>query len=332
MKNIQLLRIKQHQHGYTLIELLLYVAIIGTLLTTVTYFFGTVVDARVKNQTIIEVNDQGAALMDYLTQTVRNATSITAPATGLSASSLTLVVPTGSLSPTVVSGSGATLGYATDGTATDTNDSNSIQATKFVASTTGTVSTLYGRVGTVGASPNNKAQMAIYSGAASPTTLLASSASTTLVANSWNAFPITSVNITSGQTYWLAYNTNGIAAADNNLRNHTGTTGQSTWIAQTFGTWPNSWTGSPENLEYSMYASVDTASTPGTVQVKEGAGALVPLTNNDVQVSGLLFKNLSRASTPGSIQISFTLSRVNPNNKNEYEYQKTFTSSAEVGW
>jgi type II secretory pathway pseudopilin PulG len=164
------------QQGYTLIELLLYVAMIGTLLTSVTYFFGVVVDARVKNQTVTEVNDQGTALMDYVTQTIRNATSITAPTTGVSAASLTLVVPTGSLSPTV-------------------------------------------------------------------------------------------------------FNMNST-----------------------------------------------------TMQVKEGAGSVLPLTNDKVQLSGLTFKNLSRASTPGSVQVSFTLSRVNANNRNEYDYQKTFTTTAEVAW
>jgi type II secretory pathway pseudopilin PulG len=172
-------RTLSRQRGYTLIELLLYVVIVGALLTTVTFFYGTVTAARVKNQTIIEVNDQGAAVMDYVTQTIRNATAITAPATGLSAASLTLAVPTGSLSPTVFSLTG---------------------------------------------------------------------------------------------------------------------------------------------------------SAPITIQVKEGAGAQVPLTNDDVQISGLTFKNLSRAATPGSVQVSFVIGRVNPNNVNEFDYQKTFTATAEVAW
>jgi len=157
------------QKGYTLIELLLYVAIMGALLTTVTYFFGTVASARVKDQTILEVNDQGMVLMNYMTQTIRNATSITAPAVGATGPSLTLAVPTSSLSPTV------------------------------------------------------------FSAVALP-------------------------------------------------------------------------------------------------------GASVPLTNDKVQVDSLTFKNLSRPSTPGSIQISFVLSRVNSNNRNEYEYQKAFTTTAEVAW
>lgn len=163
------------QSGYTLIELLLYVAILGMLLTAVVGFLGTATDARVKNQTISEVNDQGAAVMGYIAQTVRNASSISAPTTGgVAAASLTLVVPTASLSPTIFSLSGTTL------------------------------------------------------------------------------------------------------------------------------------------------------------QVKEGVAAAVPLTNSEIQISNLSFKNLTRSGTSGIVQISFTVSRVNPNNLNVFDYQKTFTSSAEV--
>jgi type II secretory pathway pseudopilin PulG len=164
------------QSGYTLIELLLYVVIIGTLLTSITYFFGMTVTARVKNQSIAEVNDQGTAIMDYVLQTIRNADSITSPTIGTSGTSLTLVVPTGSLSPTVFNLSSTTL------------------------------------------------------------------------------------------------------------------------------------------------------------QVTEGTGAALALTSSDVQVTSLTFKNLSQSGTNGNIQVSFTLSRTNLDNRNEYDYQKTFTSSAEVAW
>ncbi|HEX6462008.1 MAG TPA: prepilin-type N-terminal cleavage/methylation domain-containing protein [Candidatus Saccharimonadales bacterium] len=164
------------QRGYTLIELLLYVVVISSLLTSITYFFGVIVEARVKNQTIAEVNDQGSATIDGITQTIRNATSISTPAAGASAASLTLVVPTGSLSPTI---------YSLNGT---------------------------------------------------------------------------------------------------------------------------------------------------VLQIKEGTAANVALTSGDVQVSNLLFKNLTRAGTPGIVQVSFTLSRINPVGRNEYDYQKTFTTSVEVGW
>ena len=164
------------QNGYTLIELLLYVVIISALLTSITYFFGITVEARAKNQTIAEVNDQGTAAMDYITQTIRNAASVTTPAAAGNGSSLTLVVPTGSLSPTIFDLSGTTL------------------------------------------------------------------------------------------------------------------------------------------------------------QVKEGTASPVALTSNDIQITGLTFRNLTRSGTPGAVQVSFTVSRTNPGNRNEYDYQKTFTSTAEVAW
>lgn len=97
------------QRGYTLIELLLYVGIVGTLLVGMSTFFATVAEARIKNQTISEVDQQGTAVMQYLSQTIRNATSITSPAAGASGASLTLVVPTGALSPTVFSLSSSVL-------------------------------------------------------------------------------------------------------------------------------------------------------------------------------------------------------------------------------
>lgn len=166
----------RNQAGYTLIELLLYVTILGSLLTSVVLFFTLMTDASTKNQSITEVNDQGIAVMDQITQTIRNATSITTPAVAGSGASLTLVVPTGSLSPTVFSLSGTVL------------------------------------------------------------------------------------------------------------------------------------------------------------QVKEGAAAAVALTNNDVQVTNLTFANLTRPGTKGLVQVSFTLSRVNTSSRNEYDYQKNFTSSTEVNW
>ena len=163
-----------NQKGYTLIELLLYVAIAGSLLLAVTLFMGLSTDARVKNQSIAEVNQQGVAAMNLITQTVRNADSITSPAAAATGAQLTVSVPTASLSPTVFSLSGTTM------------------------------------------------------------------------------------------------------------------------------------------------------------QIKEGTAAAIPITNNKVEISSLTVKNLTRASTPGTVQISFIVSRVNSTGRNEYSYQKTFTSTASI--
>ncbi len=323
---------KERHAGYTLIELLLYMAIVSVLLSSVVTFFGVTVDARVKNETINEVNEQGAGAMDYITQTIRNATSITTPAAGANSASLTLVVPTGSLSPTVFDANTTVLGFNQDGGTTDSSDSNFMNATKFIASASGTVSTLYALVGaTIGSSPNNQAQMAIYSGTSAPSTLLASSASVTLTANSWNAFPISTVSVASGQTYWLAYNTNGTATTQNDLRRQTTGTNQSMFLAQTFSTWPASWSGSADAIQASLYAPITTGSSTA-LRVTEGVGSPVLLTGSRLQVSGLTFKNLTRSGTAGVVQVSFTLGHLNPAGKNEYDYQKTFASSAEVGW
>lgn len=96
-------QIQTQQAGYTLIELLLYVAMIGILLSALVAFFGVTTDARVKNQSISEVNEQGTYAMDYIMQTVRNGTSIATPTVGTNSAQLTVVVPTASLSPTVFS-------------------------------------------------------------------------------------------------------------------------------------------------------------------------------------------------------------------------------------
>ncbi len=162
------------QRGFTLIELLLYVAMLGILLSAVAAFFITTVDARVKNQSITEVNEQGSLVMDQLTHIIRNATSITSPAAGASSAGFNAVVPTVNLSPTILS--------------------------------------------------------------------LAS----------------------------------------------------------------------------------------GTLQLKEGTGTAIPLTNSKVQVTNLTVANLTRPSTSPILQISFTLTRVNPVSLNSYSYTQTFTTSVGV--
>ncbi len=100
---------KTRQKGFTLIELILYVAILGSLLTGISMYFGMSLTTRVKNQSVAEVDRQGTLVLDYITQVIRNATSITSPVAGSNATSATFVVPTGSLSPTIFSLSGTTL-------------------------------------------------------------------------------------------------------------------------------------------------------------------------------------------------------------------------------
>lgn len=319
--------------GFTLIELLLYMVIVTVLLTAVSLFLGTALSGRVKNQSIAEVNQQGKLVLEHITQALREASSVTAPAVGTSGGTLNLAMPAAGVNPTIfdLSGTSAVMGYNIDGGSTDSDDSNFMNVTRFTAGATGTISSLYALIGpTVATSPNNKGQMAIYAGTASaPTTLLASSGDTTLTANTWVSFSISPVAVTSGQTYWLGYNTNGTAITHNNLRYHTVGANQSIFLGRTYGTWPASWSGGvASNFEFSVYGLISTSGggTP-SVQIKEGTSAAIALTSDKVAVSGLTFKNLSRTGTPGVVQVSFTVSRVNSSGRNEFDYQKTFTTT-----
>jgi type II secretory pathway pseudopilin PulG len=64
------------------------------------------------------------------------------------------------------------------------------------------------------------------------------------------------------------------------------------------------------------------------VQMKEGTGALVPLTASKVVVSGLTFANVSATNTPGIVKFQFTLTYSKSSDRNEYDYSRTFYGSA----
>jgi type II secretory pathway component PulJ len=163
-----------HTTGYTLIELLLYIAITSSLLVVAVGFFGMVSESRIKGQAVAEVDQQAAYVMDYMTSAVRNAASLSVPAAAASGSTLTVTSP---------------------------------------ASTT-------------------------------------------------------SVFSLSGTT----------------------------------------------------------------LQVKEGSAAVVSLSNSNVAVSNLTFTNLTRFGSNGIVRISFTVARTNTAGRQEYNYQQTYTNSAEVRW
>jgi len=79
-----------HRRGFTLIELLLYVAISSAILLVTSLFLQTLLESRIKNQTIAEVEQQGLQVMQIITQALRNADSINFPVQGESAASLSI--------------------------------------------------------------------------------------------------------------------------------------------------------------------------------------------------------------------------------------------------
>ncbi len=160
------------RRGFTLIELLLYIVIIGIILMAVSALLFGILQSRVKNQTVVEVEQQGTQVMQIITQTLRNATAINSPGAGASASTL--------------------------------------------------------------------------------------SVNTTVVANNPTIF--------------------GLSA--------------------------------------------------GVIRITEGVGSPTVLHNSLVTASGLTFQNLTRSGTSGTIRITFTLTRLNPSGRNEYDYAQTFYGNA----
>ena len=67
-----------------------------------------------------------------------------------------------------------------------------------------------------------------------------------------------------------------------------------------------------------------------TARVTEGVGSPLPISNSRIEVSELTFENLSEVETPGIIRIEFTLTHINPDGRNEYDYQQTFYGSASL--
>lgn len=97
------------QKGFTLIELLLYVGIASSILFVSTLFLQTLLESRVKNQTIAEVEQQGMQVMHIITQAIRNADAINTPATGNSAVSLSIHTYAATLDPTIFDFSGGAI-------------------------------------------------------------------------------------------------------------------------------------------------------------------------------------------------------------------------------
>jgi len=82
-----------------------------------------------------------------------------------------------------------------------------------------------------------------------------------------------------------------------------------------------------------LYAPEDptTFSLDGVIiNIKQGAGNKINLNNSRVEIQDLTFQNLSRPDTPGIIKFSFTLNHKNQSGRPEYNYSKTFYSSASL--
>lgn len=99
----------QTRAGFTLIELLLYVSLASFMLLTISIVLSFMFQSRVKSQAISEVYEQGASVLQVITQQARNANSINSPAQSVSATSLSLAMVSVPLNPTIFDLLGGTI-------------------------------------------------------------------------------------------------------------------------------------------------------------------------------------------------------------------------------
>ena len=100
---------KKNLGGFTLVELVLYVGLAAVMILSVSIFLSTMLQARVRNQTVLEVESQGIQVTQRILQVVRNSLAVNSPLEGLSDSSLSMDVLTLALDPTIFDISGGVI-------------------------------------------------------------------------------------------------------------------------------------------------------------------------------------------------------------------------------
>lgn len=95
-----------NQSGFTLVEILLYLAISSFILLSVSGFVSASMRARAQSKVIAEVEQQGERIAQVISQTVRNSRGINAPAVGTSGSSLSVATTVSATNPTIFNLSG----------------------------------------------------------------------------------------------------------------------------------------------------------------------------------------------------------------------------------
>ena len=91
----------ENNRGFTLIELLLYIGLSSIILFTVAMFSITLLESRVKNQTIATVDQEGNMAMATITQALRNATAINTPSIGTDSTTLSINTEIAGNNPTI---------------------------------------------------------------------------------------------------------------------------------------------------------------------------------------------------------------------------------------
>jgi len=172
---------------------------------------------------------------------------------------------------TLAGPSSNTLGYTPIGGSVDSYDSYNMDGSKITTGPQGgQITSVSAYVGAIDPTPaNDLFQVALYTNSnGAPGTLVASSASGRLAANSWNTVAL-AATLAPTTTYWLMYNAAGSAPQYNNLAYDTGPAGSGAYYSaanQQYGTWPSTFGASTSiNDQYALYATLAGSAPPATI-------------------------------------------------------------------
>jgi type II secretory pathway pseudopilin PulG len=104
--------VNKRKSGFSLIEAVVYVAILGMFIFSFVTFMNMITYSRVNNQVVLETNNQGNQIVKIITQSIRNAVSVNSPSEGSVSNSLSLETNTNN--PVVFYENSGTL-YVTEG-------------------------------------------------------------------------------------------------------------------------------------------------------------------------------------------------------------------------
>lgn len=84
-----------NKRGFTLIETLIYIAIISMVLISVVVFISAIADSRNKAYAAAETQSNGRTAINTIASKIMSATSVVAPGSGATSSVLILAMPSG---------------------------------------------------------------------------------------------------------------------------------------------------------------------------------------------------------------------------------------------
>lgn len=106
---------KKHQSGFSLVEILIYMALMGIFMTVLLDIFVTTLNIKLGSERTSSLNQDMRFVLQKISYEIANADSVTIPATGSASTTLRLTSPTGtkifasSSGNLVLTASGATM-------------------------------------------------------------------------------------------------------------------------------------------------------------------------------------------------------------------------------